>query len=254
MIKIIVILLILNLNSFNLFAKSGLELGFFLPIGMSVSLHSFDSSQYGSDARFNQYVENNDKKTKAGFEIGFLSQIGYKFQINKDFSISVLGELGYFRDSINYGLKDSETNTYLFVMKNSVYNTFDSLLIGAVPKINYKDFSFALGFGVKVPLYAKINSSSKNKALGYISESAIMIKTHRMKTYFKYLAIPFIKFVFDYSFYSSQKLDMILSGYFNYDFNIYYQNKNITGGVNPIENYSAIDLGIQLGIKIRPME
>lgn len=250
-IKIIIILLILNVN---LFAKSGLELGFFLPIGISVSLHSFDSKQYGRDASFNQYTENNAKKTKAGFEIGFLSQIGYKFQINKDFSISVLGELGYFRDSINYSLKDSDTNTYLFVMKNGVYHTFDSLLIGAIPKINYKNFSFALGFGVKVPLYAEITSSSKNKSIGYISESVIMIKPHRIKTYFKYQVMPFIKFVFDYSFYSSAKLDMVLSGYFNYDFYMYYQNKNITNGINPIENFSAIDLGIQLGIKIRPME
>ena len=112
LIKTIIILLILIFNSFNLFAKSGLEIGIFVPIGISISLHAFDSSEYGNNnSGFNQYKENNAKKTKAGFEIGILSQLGYKFQINKDFSVSLLGELGYFRDSINYSLKDTETNS-----------------------------------------------------------------------------------------------------------------------------------------------
>ena len=253
-IKTIIILLILIFNSFNLFAKSGLEIGIFVPIGMSISLHAFDSSEYGNNnSGFNQYKENNTKKTKAGFEIGILSQLGYKFQINKDFSVSLLGELGYFRDSINYSLKDTETNSYIFVMKNSIYNTFDSLLIGAIPKLNYKNFSFSLGFGVKVPLYAEINYSSKNKSIGYITENITMIKANKMKTYFKYQAIPFIKFVFDYSFYNSAKFDMVLSAYFNYDFPIYYQNKNLNNSVNPIEKLSSIDLGIKLGVKIRPI-
>lgn len=253
-IKTIIILLILIFNSFNLFAKSGLEIGIFVPIGMSISLHAFDSSEYGNNnSGFNQYKENNAKKTKAGFEIGILSQLGYKFQINKDFSVSLLGELGYFRDSINYSLKDTETNSYIFVMKNSIYNTFDSLLIGAIPKLNYKNFSFSLGFGVKVPLYAEINYSSKNKSIGYITENITMIKANKMKTYFKYQAIPFIKFVFDYSFYSSVKFDMVLSAYFNYDFPIYHQNKNLNNSVNPIEKLSSIDLGFQLGAKIRPI-
>lgn len=253
-IKTIIILLILIFNSFNLFAKSGLEIGIFVPIGMSISLHAFDSSEYGNNnSVFNQYKENNAKKTKAGFEIGILSQLGYCFQINKDFSVSLLGELGYFRDSINYSLKDTETNSYIFVMKNSIYNTFDSLLIGAIPKLNYKNFSFSLGFGVKVPLYAEINYSSKNKSIGYITENITMIKANKMKTYFKYQAIPFIKFVFDYSFYSSTKFDMVLSAYFNYDFPIYYQNKNLNNSVNPIEKLSSIDLGIKLGVKIRPI-
>lgn len=253
-IKTIIILLILIFNSFNLFAKSGLEIGIFVPIGMSISLHTFDSSEYGNNnSGFNQYKENNAKKTKAGFEIGILSQLGYKFQINKDFSVSLLGELGYFRDSIDYSLKDTETNSYIFVMKNSIYNTFDSLLIGAIPKLNYKNFSFSLGFGVKVPLYAEINYSSKNKSIGYITENITMIKANKMKTYFKYQAIPFIKFVFDYSFYSSVKFDMVLSAYFNYDFPIYYQNKNLNNSINPIEKLSSIDLGIKLGVKIRPI-
>lgn len=253
-IKTIIILLILIFNSFNLFAKSGLEIGIFVPIGMSISLHAFDSSEYGNNnSGFNQYKENNAKKTKAGFEIGILSQLGYKFQINKDFSVSLLGELGYFRDSINYSLKDTETNSYIFVMKNSIYNTFDSLLIGAIPKLNYKNFSFSLGFGVKIPLYVEINYSSKNKSIGYITENVTMIKANKMKTYFKYQAIPFIKFVFDYSFYSSAKFDMVLSAYFNYDFPIYYQNKNLNNSINPIEKLSSIDLGIKLGVKIRPI-
>lgn len=124
----IIILLILSFNSFNLFAKSGLEIGIFVPIGMSISLHAFDSSEYGNNSGFNQYIENNSKKTKVGFEIGILSQIGYNFQINRNFSISLLGEFGYFRDSINYSSKDTETNSYIFVMKNNIYNTFDSFI------------------------------------------------------------------------------------------------------------------------------
>lgn len=61
-IKTIIILLILIFNSFNLFAKSGLEIGIFVPIGMSISLHAFDSSEYGNNnSGFNQYKENNTK-------------------------------------------------------------------------------------------------------------------------------------------------------------------------------------------------
>ena len=46
---------------------------------------------------------------------------------------------------------------------------------------------------------------------------------------------------------------MVLSAYFNYDFPIYYQNKNLNNSINPIEKLSSIDLGFQLGAKIRPI-
>ena len=46
---------------------------------------------------------------------------------------------------------------------------------------------------------------------------------------------------------------MVLSAYFNYDFPIYYQNKNLNNNINPIEKLSSIDLGIKFGVKIRPI-
>ncbi|MCZ9962406.1 hypothetical protein OFQ54_11315 [Brachyspira hyodysenteriae] len=166
-----------------------------------------------------------------------------------------MGELGYSRDTFNYRLKDSNIDSQALKLQNYRYYSFDSIVIGVLPKINYKRFSFGIGAGMKIFLSGTINDSHYNQTLGYTTESIKMIDTKNYKDYFSSNIIPYLKLTLDYSIYTSNKFDIVLSAYFDYDFALKYKikgekYKNID---TPIENISSVDLGIQIGAKIRPM-
>ena len=80
--------------------------------------------------KYNQYVSNNTRNSKAGFEGGLLFQAGYRLEMNKALSFSFMGEIGYSRDTLNYSLKSGNTNSALFSTKENIYYSFDSLVIG----------------------------------------------------------------------------------------------------------------------------
>ena len=257
--KIIKILFILLVFSSVSFAKSGLELGLFVPLGIGVGIHYYDKTPSGFNKQqsnnYNTYISNNTRTSDVGFEGGVLFQAGYRLELNRDISFSFMGELGYKRDIFNYRLKDSNTNSLALKMKNYRYYSFDSLVIGVLPKFNYKRFSIGIGAGIKIILAGTINNSAYNELWGYSTETLKMINTKNYKDYFSNNIIPYLKITLDYSVYTSRKFDFVVGAYLSYDFALKYNDKSKGNNLvnNPIENISSVDIGLQIGTKIIPM-
>ncbi|ASJ20835.1 hypothetical protein [Brachyspira hampsonii] len=258
--KLCKILAVLFVLSYSVFAKSGLELGVFVPIGFNVGIHYYDKAPSSLNnqqaATYNTYVTNNTRTSHIGFDAGALFQAGYRLELNEEISFSFMGELGYSRDTFNYRLKDSKTDVPALKQQNYRYYTFDSLVIGILPKVNYKRFSFGVGVGMKIFLSGTINNSGYNQTLDYTAETIKMIDMKNYKDYFTSNIIAYLKLTLDYSVYTSKKFDIVLGAYIDYDFALRYQIKGskINNQIDaPIENISSVDLGIQVGVKIRPM-
>ncbi|MEI0559841.1 hypothetical protein [Brachyspira intermedia] len=260
--KLCKILVVLFVLSYSVFAKSGLELGVFVPLGFNIGIHYYDKAPSGLNnqqaAAYNTYVTNNTRTSHIGYDAGALFQAGYRLELNKEISFSFMGELGYSRDTFNYRLKDSSnTGSQVLKFQNYRYYTFDSLVIGILPKVNYKRFSFGIGVGMKIFLSGTINNSSYNPTLGYTTETIKMIDTKNYKDYFTSNVMGYLKLTLDYSVYTSRNFDIVVGAYIDYDFGLRYQIKGSKINNNqldaPIENISSVDLGIQVGTKIRPM-
>ncbi|AEM22819.1 hypothetical protein Bint_2211 [Brachyspira intermedia PWS/A] len=248
--------------SYSVFAKSGLELGVFVPLGFNIGIHYYDKAPSGLDnqqaAAYNSYVTNNTRTSHIGYDAGALFQAGYRLELNKEISFSFMGELGYSRDTFNYRLKDSSnTGSQVLKFQNYRYYTFDSLVIGILPKVNYKRFSFGIGVGMKIFLSGTINNSSYNPTLGYTTETIKMLDTKNYKDYFTSNVMGYLKLTLDYSVYTSRNFDIVVGAYIDYDFGLRYQIKGSKINNNqldaPIENIASVDFGIQVGTKIRPM-
>lgn len=257
--KAVKILLILFAFTSISFAKSGLELGVFVPVGIGVGIHYYNDplSTFTKDElnKYNTYISNNTMTSQAGLEAGFLFQAGYRLEFNRDISFSFMGEFGYSRDTFNYRGKDSNEDSLALKMQNYRYYNFNSIVIGVLPKINYRRFSFGFGFGMKIFVSGTLNNSSYNKLLGYSTETIKMLDTKNYKNYFSSNIIPYLKLTFDYAVYTSKKFDFVVGAYFDYDFALKYNDKSKGNSQvnNPIENIASIDLGILVGTKIRPM-
>ena len=260
--KLCKILVVLFVLSYSVFAKSGLELGVFVPLGFNIGIHYYDKAPSGlnnqQSAAYNTYVTNNTRTSHIGYDAGALFQAGYRLELNKEISFSFMGELGYSRDTFNYRLKDSSnTGSQVLKFQNYRYYTFDSLVIGILPKFNYKRFSLGIGVGMKIFLSGTINNSSYNPTLGYTTETINMIDTKNYKDYFTSNVMAYFKLTLDYSVYTSRNFDIVVGAYIDYDFALRYQIKGSKINNNqldaPIENISSVDLGIQVGTKIRPM-
>lgn len=252
--NILKILITILIFSSTLLAKSGLEIGIFVPIGMSVGINTHPERPTNMNQNtYDSYISNNTRNTFVGFETGALVQIGYKLDINRTSGFSFLAELGYSRDTFNYKLKDTETNSQAIRMENYRNYTFDSFLIGVLPKFNYKRFSIGIGAGVKIALAGTINNSSYNPLLGYSTEKLQIINTKNYKDYFKSNIIPYIKLAVDYSIYTSKKFDFVLGGYAAYDFPLTYTPKNADLTKIVPDKISSFDIGFNIGVKIRPL-
>ena len=257
--KLIKILIILFIFTSISFAKSGLELGVFVPLGIGVGIHYYNAppstftKQQTND--YNNYISNNTMTSQVGFEAGVLLQAGYRLELNRDMSFSFMGEIGYNRDNFNYRGKDSNTNSSALKMENYRYYSFDSIVLGLLPRFNYKRFSIGIGFGMKIFLAGTMNNSSYNKLLGYSTENIKIIDTKNYKNYFSSNIIPYLKLTLDYAVYTSSRFDFVLGVYLDYDFALKYNDisKGNNQLNNPIENIASVDLGIQIGTRIRPM-
>lgn len=240
------------ITSSTIFAQSGLELGLFVPIGASISIHQYDRDYFNSDDAYERHTTNNARNTSLAFEAGVLAHVGYRFAFGKNNSFSLLGEIGYNRDVFSFALKDSNTNSYVRRLKNFKNYTFDSIVLGVLPKFNFGKFSLGVGGGVKIPLFAYIGDATYSPFLSYVNEDASIIKPDKLSDYFETPIIPYIKVVFDTAVFSSESIDLVLSGYVGYDFAINYTNKTVEN-FGPKQSLSSVDVGIQLGAKIKPM-
>lgn len=262
--KLLMIISVLMLISFsNVFAKNGLEIGIFVPLGLSVGIDrlSYTNKKPNPDDKkemdkfnqfktnFNNFVKKHQKKSHAGFDAGVLVHIGYRFEINRDMSFSLLGELGYSHDSFNFHVNDVMNKD-----KSSVFSYhFESLVFGIYPKFNYKKFSFGLAFGIKVPLYANVISSYKDYKNNYIDQYVNSINAFQMKHIFNIPIIPYLKFSADYSIYENKYFAMLIGAYIGGDFGMSLKNPRLTLQDSHIKrNISSFDIGFQLGMRFLP--
>lgn len=252
--KLLNIFIIMFLSCFTLFAKSGLEIGLFVPLGLSIGINQYaltnknPTQQQENDLK--SAIKQSERKSGVGFDAGFLFHIGYRFDINKDFSISVLGELGYNHDEFSFyrisGDKKNE-NGYLY--------TFESMSFGIYPKFNWKKFSFGVNLGIKVPLFARAMSSSINYDTKNMNRNIEDFNAFQIKNIFEVPIIPYLRFSVDYEVYSDKKFGLVLGGYIGGDFGMSLKRSSISDpNFSKItkQTISSFDIGFQVGVRILP--
>lgn len=252
--KLFNIFIIMFLSCFTLFAKSGLEIGIFVPLGLSIGINQYTltnknpTEQQENDLK--SAIKQSDRKSGAGFDAGFLVHIGYRFDINKDFSISVLGELGYNHDEFSYYRISTDKKN------ENVYDyTFESMSFGIYPKFNWKKFSFGLNVGIKVPLFARAMSASINYDTKNMNRNIEDFNAFQIKNLFEVPIIPYLRFSVDYEIYSDKKFGLVLGGYIGGDFGMSFKNAMLNNqSIAKItrQTISSFDIGFQVGVKILP--
>ena len=211
--KIIIISFMLAITiSGNLMAKTGASLGLMIPLGASFSSFS------GNDA--------SAIKSDRAFEFGIHFQPAYYFGF-RYLSFGLGLDLGYNRD--------------VFAFKSSLDQnsrggvTFDSLMIGVLPKIDISFVSIGVGAGIKIPLAA--STYFKESDGGYNAEGYNLKK---LKNNFKNPYIPYVKATLDFLL----PLNFVIGMYVSYDIPlIEYKDPN-----NNIK-MSAFDIGGQIGLR-----
>ena len=234
-----ILIIMLALSSINAFAKNSIEIGIFVPLGIGVGINQYSLTNENptpqQETNFNNIVKKENRKSGVGFDSGVLLNIGYRFNINDEFS--------FFRGDDN----NKNTSAYMF----------ESMVFGIYPKLNWKKLSFGLAGGVKVPLYVRSVSSYYNYTKNEIDRNIENYNASQVKNIFNLPIIPYIKFSVDYSIYTDKKINFVLGGYIGYDFGVSLktpllnnQNPNLTKLMK--QNISSFDIGFQVGIKILP--
>lgn len=247
--KILIITMLLNRL---IFAKSGFEYGFQIPLGMSVGIDRFILNKDSSSAQqsnYNSKLKQNSKKSYIGFDSGILVHLGYNFEFKRNMSLSLIFETGYSHDAFASYSKNKGSAS----IKDFNCYIFESIVFGIYPKFNWNKFSFGIAGGIKVPLYARVKDSVVDSQNSKITQNIEIIKANQMKNIFKVPIIPYLKFSVDYLIYSDKKLNLSLGGYIGYDFGMYLKNPKFNDNdLRKIlkQNISSFDLGFQIGVKI----
>lgn len=247
--KILIITMLLNRL---VFAKSGFEYGFQIPLGMSVGIDRFILNKDSSSAQqsnYNSKLKQNSKKSYIGFDSGILVHLGYNFEFKRNMSLSLIFETGYSHDTFASYSKNKGSAS----IKDFNCYIFESIVFGIYPKFNWNKFSFGIAGGIKVPLYAKVKDSVIDSQNSKITQNIEIIKANQLKNVFKVPIIPYLKFSVDYLIYSDKKLNLSLGGYIGYDFGMYLKNPKFNDNdLRKIikQNISSFDLGFQIGVKI----
>ncbi|ACN84908.1 hypothetical protein BHWA1_02454 [Brachyspira hyodysenteriae WA1] len=252
--KLLNIFIIMFLSCVTVFAKSGIEIGIFVPLGLSIGINQYSLTNKNptpqQEKDFESAVKQADRRSGAGFDAGVLFHIGYRFDINRDFSFSLLGELGYNHDEFSFYRVSGDKN-----YKNSYVYMFESMSFGIYPKLNWKKFSFGLNFGIKVPLYARAMSSYINYAAKNISRNIENYNAFQIKDIFNVPIIPYLRFSVDYEVYSDKKFGLVLGGYIGGDFGMSFKNTILNNqSIAKItkQSISSFDIGFQIGVRILP--
>lgn len=211
--KLIIItsILIMSLSS-GLMAKSGFSLGLLIPLGASFSSFS------GNDA--------SSLKSDAGFEFGIHVQPAYYFGFEY-LSFGLGLDLGYNRDVFAFkSAMDENSRGGL---------SFDSLMIGVLPRIDIWFVSIGVGAGVKIPLAGSSYFRESNG--GYNSQGYDFKKIGEN---FKNPYIPYVKAVVDFLL----PYNIVVGAYFSYDIPL-VETKNPSFHTK----LSSFDLGAEVGLR-----
>lgn len=241
--KLFIIVSMTAVFSMSAFAASGFEAILNVPLGVSLGLPAGK-----------QYKDQKEAGVGAGFDSGITAQLGYMFQVKEGLGVSVLGEIGYAYDTwaISYSYKNPDYKIY-----NS--QSYHSLQIGILPKININQFSIGIGGGVKIPFSASSY---------YKYESEGMKEEYKENYNYKQLVsevnglglspalIGYIKATFDYSIFFTDNMAMNVGLYLGYDFmptRKAYEHIDASGKAETYKDQEGtFDIGVQLGFKFGP--
>ena len=252
--KLLNIFIIMLLSCVSVFAKSGIEIGVFVPLGIGVGINSYSLTNKNPTQdqknNFDSAVKQSEKKSATGFDAGVLFHIGYRFQINKDMSVSVLGELGYSHDEFSFYKYSGDKN-----YKNTLTYSFESMNFGIYPKFNWKKLSFGLNLGLKVPLYAKSISAYTDYKNKNITRNIEHYNAFQIKNLFNVPVIPYLKVSVDYSIYTDKKFELVVGGYIGGDFGMSLKKSDLANqsiAKMTKQTISSFDIGFEVGAKILP--
>ncbi len=209
---IIITSLIIISVSGNLMAKTGFSLGLIVPLGASFGIYS------GNDA---QHI-----KSDAGFEFGIHVQPAYFFGFDM-LSFGLGLDLGYNRDVFAFKAAIDE--------KSRGGLTFDSLMIGILPRLDIAFISIGVGAGIKIPLAG--SSYFRESDGGYTSQGYDFKKIGEN---FKNPYIPYVKAVVDFLL----PFNLIVGVYASYNIPL-VETKNPTFHAK----LSSFDLGAEIGLR-----
>ena len=206
-------------------------------------------------------VNVNNIKGNSSFSAGVIGNFGHKFSINDGkYSISLLTELGYYRQTFSASYYYSSMN-----FKDTL--SFDTLLVGVMPKFNIdlKDWltsispdyniktilSIGIGFGMKIPFGGSaasyIDNTGDDKKLSF----------NDINKNFTYPIIPYIKLQMDDYFYFNEHVAFLFGVNITYDFGIFYDINYLDSQLGTplfssfINKYgfSSLEIALNFGIK-----
>lgn len=224
----IAVFILINLS---LFAESGFEGIFNMPVGLSVGIPMGPK-------------DDTTKKFGLGFDIGITAQFGYIVDFKNGVGLSILGEAGYSHDTYAYTIPSSDSS-----IENLSSVSFHSLQVGLLPKINIKDFSIGIGGGLKIPISGTIENKITTYGTNYTAEGYNVNIIDIVNEYDKMNVIPYVKLTFDYSVFNNYNVAANFGLYFDYEFGT---RKKIDE-----ETYTSVDsfgAGLQVGLRFSPFK
>ncbi|MEI0478064.1 hypothetical protein [Brachyspira pulli] len=270
-----IILILFNINILYSMSLSP-EIGIFMNIGGSKIFTKTEVNQ-------NKYSYLVDFKTIKGdifvdFEAIF--QLGVKNNINNNIvtGLTSLLEIGYSPYIISTTYKGNDKyKDYTFTDRVYLY----SLVLSALEKIVFNNFSIGIGAGVLFPISGYgISNNPENVITSVLMpiRNASMISPYSkeldyayIKNIFKVPVAPYIKITAEYAFrpykMDNAEMDFVLGVYLNYNFGMKYDTSVLNSIIPELHNdygpsggmlykydYSNLDFGFTLGVSFRALE
>lgn len=217
--KLFITIIIAMIFSVSAFAESGFEFFIKAACGLGVAVPSKSDRDAGM-------------KGDIGFDGAGEVQFGYMFQVKDGFGISVLGELGYSVSSFAVLTKISNVSM-------SLYNSFEGVQVGLLPKFNIGAFAIGIGGGVKIPI-----SGEQTMTAAGIEESA-KLNRYDIKEIINPPFLGYVKVSFDYSFFITNKMAVNVGLYLGFDI----MKEKVSAGQKS-EYFGTFNVGIEFGLKL----
>lgn len=220
--------------STSAFAASGFEFILNVPFGLSIGIPKLPAG-----------TPKNVIKGGVGFDIGVTAQLGYMIGITDGLGISILGEIGYAHDTFAFSMDGEAATGMTGAPKMTLSQSFESIQIGLLPKVNIGAFAIGIGGGVKITM-----ASSINVKYGDTDAGSLKLNMNDIGTMYSTALIGYIKGTFDYSIFFTDKIAMNVGLYLGYDFMPKVATDGSVSG--PFLDGGTFDIGLQLGFKFGP--
>ena len=231
--KLFIIVSMTAVFSMSAFAASGFEFILNVPLGLSVGVPEIPKA-FPKD-----FI-----KSGVGFDAGVTAQLGYMIGVTDGLGISILAELGYAHDTVSIAMNKS----YVGTQEDAIFSqSFESIQVGLLPKVNIGAFAIGIGGGVKIPMASTITGKMGSMKGSY------KLNMGDLNNIYSSSIIGYIKGTFDYSIFFTDKIAMNVGLYLGYDF----MPKTANGGLGSSSGVTGVDggtfdVGLQLGLKFGP--